>query len=188
MRGEPRINFSDLLAAIKFRAGLLTAMGDQEGASAKVAAVLSSSPSSENKPEVTPEEPRMMTYADRVASSPPMQQSTERCGVCESIHATENCATLARMDPDEKVKKLQEKKLCFHCLQAGHEARSCTVKVRCVVCHKAHNSILHGRTFPTPAPRLSAKAPTYQPTLQPINPPLSQPIPSSTSSSESATL
>ena len=157
MRGEPRINFSDLLAAIKFRAGLLTAKGDQEKATAKVAAILSSSPSSENKPEVTPEKPRMATYADRVA----IQHSTERCGVCESIHATENCATLAKMDPDAKVKKLQEKKLCFHCLQARHEARSCTAKVRCVVCHKAHNSILHGRSFPTPAPRLSAKAPSF---------------------------
>merc|ERR1712240_892122 len=68
LRGEPRMKFSDLLAAIKFRAGLLTAKGDQEKTTTKIAAISSSAPSSGNQPEVMPEKPRMVTYADRVAN------------------------------------------------------------------------------------------------------------------------
>ena len=72
MRREPRKNFADLLEAIRFRAGLLTAKGGQNQATEKVGAILSMSLPAGNQPEVTPEKLRMSTYADRVAKSPPM--------------------------------------------------------------------------------------------------------------------
>ena len=162
-RREPRPLFKDLLELIRFRANLLNAAGGQKGATAKIAAAAleEEAPATPAAPQ---EKPRTETYAEKVAKSPPLKQSTVRCGVCDSFHTTIECATLARLDPDSKVKKLKEKGLCFHCLQQGHEARTCeSPRPRCLVCQKPHNTILHGRSFPTPAPRLSARATPFQP-------------------------
>ena len=97
------------------------------------------------------------TYAERLAKSPKIAQSTVRCAVCEGHHPTERCGILAKMEPDGKVRKLAEKKLCFQCLEPGHSARRCQrEKPFCIMCHKSHQTILHGRTYPTSSPKLSA--------------------------------
>ena len=173
------MNFRNLLDMIQFRANILNAAGPQEKtipapATAKVAATTTIQPQEQAR-SLTPEKGQQASYAQRVATSPPLRQSTTRCGICNSFHETAECATLAHMEPDAKVEKLKEKKLCFHCLQSGHEARQCDRKrPRCVVCHKAHHTVLHGRTYPSPAPRqsMSAKAQPFQPPIRPVpNPP-----------------
>ena len=145
--------FTDLLDMIQFRAGILNAAGNTEETTVKVAAIVTSNPASQSSPQSTaPKESPSPSYANVLSHSPPMQQSTIRCGICESFHNTVDCATLARIDADAKVKKLQEKRLCFHCLQHGHDAKLCPQKssTKCIICHKAHHTILHGRTYPTP--------------------------------------
>ena len=157
----PRLKFKDLLDTIQNWSNILSAAGQRE-VNAKIAAT-TTQPTAASTP-TQPENVRGMTYAEKLAKSPPMQQSTSRCGVCSSIHNTVDCAALAKLDPDAKVKKLREKGLCFHCLSDGHEARQCGApKPRCLICHRNHHTILHGRSFPTPAPRLSATARSFQP-------------------------
>ena len=156
-KAEHRPQFAELMAMVQFRVNMLNAGGSEKESTAKVAAfeVQQSPPSKAAEPEM----PRSQTYAERVANSPPMKQSTMRCGICESYHDTVDCATFAKMDADAKVKKLREKNLCFHCLQTGHEARTCPEpRPKCLVCHKPHHTVLHGRSFPVPAQRLSAGA------------------------------
>ena len=151
---------------IQFRANLLNAAGSQKEQTAKVATVTTDQlPSTSTSLQGNLESARpSSSYAERLINSPPMKQSTTRCGVCESYHATVECAALAKLHPDEKVKKLREHQLCFHCLQRGHEAKSCPAdKPRCVVCHRPHNSILHGRSFPSAVPHFSAQAASFQP-------------------------
>ena len=160
-KGLPRLKFKDLLEVIQNWSNILSAAGEKE-VTAKVAATVTQ-PASSSTPS-PPERTRGMSYAETVAKSPPMQQPTSRCGVCTSFHETVDCAALAKLEPDAKVKKLKEKGLCFHCLSSGHEARQCTAqKPRCIICHRNHHSILHGRSFPTPAPRLSAGAKPFHP-------------------------
>ena len=127
-------------------------------------------------PTSPPEALRRESYASKLVNSPPQIQSTTRCHVCEGYHATVECAILAKLDVESKVKKLSSKGLCFHCLTPGHRASACPSKssVRCMICHKPHNTILHGRTMPTPAPRLSANATTFRPATA------AAPIPAST--------
>ena len=147
---------------VQFRVNMLNAGGSQTQTTAKVAAfeVQQTTPTKTDEPEMS----RSQTYAERVANSPPMKQTTTRCGVCESYHETVDCATFAKMDADTKVKKLKEKNLCFHCLHGGHEARTCPEpRPKCLVCHKPHHTVLHGRSFPVPAQRLSARATPFTP-------------------------
>ena len=174
------MNFRSLLDMIQFRANILNAAGAEEKKTtapiAKVAATTAVQPQ-ESSRSTTPEKGSSGSYAQRVAASPPLKQSTTRCGVCNSFHETAECATLAHLEPDAKVEKLKEKKLCFHCLQSGHEARQCDRKrPRCVVCHKAHHTVLHGRTYPSPATcqSMSAKAQPFQPALRPTQNPSTQ--------------
>ena len=167
-RGERRPAFPDLMELIRFRANMLNAAGNQtsKDSTTKVAAACVE-PIIGAQETQSPEVARTQTYAKRVAKSPPLKQPSTRCGVCDSFHATADCATLAKMDPDTKVKKLKEKNLCYHCLGPGHEARSCTApRPRCLVCHKPHNTILHGRSFPVPAQRLSTRAAPFVPSSQ----------------------
>ena len=86
------------------------------------------------------------TMAQHIENSPPQQQPTTRCNICNSLHDTNECHVLANMtEVDDRVKKIGEKGLCFHCLQPGHTARLCTQKPKCNVCHKRHNTLLHQR-------------------------------------------
>ena len=119
---------------------------------------------SASTPQIPPSQEDNRTWANK-ADSPPRPQPTGRCGTCAGWHETEDCAVLAKMTPDDKVKRLTEKKLCFHCLQSGHDARNCTQKPRCKVCHQRHHTILHGRSYPPPSNRqsLSASAPAFNP-------------------------
>ena len=152
-RGEARMLFTDLLDMIQFRAGILNAAGNTEKTAVKVAATVTSDPASQTSPQSTaPKESPSPSYANVLSHNPPMQQLTIRYGICESFHNTVDCAILARIDADVKVKKLQEKRLCFHCLQHGHDAKLCPQKssTKCIICQKAHHTILHGRTYPTP--------------------------------------
>ena len=167
-RGEKRPSFPDLMELVRFRANMLNAAGNQstKDSTTKIAALALESATAAEETQ-SPEVTRTQTYAERVAKSPPLKQPSTRCGICDSYHATADCATLAKMDPDAKVKKLKEKNLCYHCLGPGHEARSCTApRPRCLVCHKPHNTILHGRSFPVPAQRLSTRAAPFTPNNQ----------------------
>ena len=79
------------------------------------------------------------------------QQDKSVCGVCGSVHATEKCATLLKLKPDDRVLCLKKRGLCFGCLGGGHTQRNCpNGKPRCTICKRNHHTALHGRT-PNPA-------------------------------------
>ena len=83
------------------------------------------------------------SMASHIANSPKQQQSTTRCGICDSIHETSDCHILVNSSVDDRIKKLGEKGLCYHCLQSGHTARYCTQRPACNVCKKPHNTLMH---------------------------------------------
>ena len=82
------------------------------------------------------------TMAQHIMSSPPQQQSTIRCGVCDSLHDTNDCQLLANLSIDERLQRLGQKGLCFHCFRRGHTARNCTQKPRCNSCNRLHNTLM----------------------------------------------
>ena len=75
-------------------------------------------------------------------------QSTDKCHVCEQMHKTENCGTLAQMPVDKRVEKAYEIRLCFICLEKGHVAPECTIVPKCDTCKGKHHTLFHGRQPP----------------------------------------
>ena len=75
------------------------------------------------------------------------QQQTD-CNICGSVHATEACASLAELTLDERLNKLYECHLCYHCLEKNHTAKFCKNRPSCGICGKRHNTVLHGRQLP----------------------------------------
>ena len=73
-------------------------------------------------------------------------QASARCNVCGSAHVTEKCASLLQLSADERVKKLYDHQVCYHCLEKHHIAKFCKNKSKCGVCSKPHHTILHGRS------------------------------------------
>ena len=50
----------------------------------------------------------MPSYSEALRDSPKQMQSTDRCNVCGQYHQTEDCAQLANLTADDRVKKLKE--------------------------------------------------------------------------------
>ena len=95
-------------------------------------------------------------YAGKVGNSPPKEQPSTRCGICESYHATTDCQTIANISIDERIKKLGEKGCCFLCFSRGHMARDCQTPPTCGICRKPHNTLLHRSKAPQRCPATSA--------------------------------
>ena len=108
--------------------------------------------------------PAKLTYANRLINSQPKQQSTERCNICGSIHATEDCHQLVNVDVEARMNLLSAKSLCFHCFEANHQAKSCPnrAKVSCSICKKRHATLLHDRKYSSPS-KLTANALPFRP-------------------------
>ena len=107
--------------------------------------------------------PAKPTYANRLINSQPKQQSTERCNICRSIHATEDCHQLANSDLESRKNLLMKRRLCFHCFDPDHMANQCPKRrfICCNLCGKHHATLLHDHNYATP-PRPTADTLTFR--------------------------
>ena len=160
------MGYSDLMEKVERWINILNSMGASSSSNETIGIAASATTTegildslSSSSSSSSEESDEQDTYAERLVENPKITQSTIRCAVCEGHHLTERCGVLAKMEPDGKVKKLAEKKLCFQCLAPGHGARDCRrEKPFCIICHKPHQTILHGRTYPNSTPRASENA------------------------------
>ena len=90
------------------------------------------------------------------------QQNKSVCAICSSTHATDQCATLLKMKPDDRVIALMKRGLCFGCLDPQrHMLQDCPKgKPKCSTCGKGHNTMLHRRS---PPPNFSVHAASFVP-------------------------
>ena len=116
-------------------------------------------PTSKNNaiPSQTSSAPAKPTYANRLISTQPKQQSTERCNICGSIHATEDCHQLVNSELESRKNLLLSRGLCFHCFEPNHIAKECAKRrsLRCAICYRHHATLLHDRSYASP-PRTTA--------------------------------
>ena len=89
------------------------------------------------------------SFSSAVKEGVKRQQPSSKCNFCGSVHATEDCATFANLSVDERVKKIQQMRLCFHCFESGHISRNCDAKPTCLKCQKRHHTLLHGQKPPS---------------------------------------
>ena len=151
--------FQDLLNELQQWLAILRAKNPEgyEAANAKkaVIAAISSAP----KPASTP------TYAKRLVESPPKVQQTTKCNECGGLHETSSCNVLLAMSVEQRVEALSRRGLCFHCMNPGHRASSCTQRPTCQKCSRKHATMLHDRKFESPKKKtsMSAAALPFQP-------------------------
>ncbi|KAL7869711.1 hypothetical protein AOLI_G00136990 [Acnodon oligacanthus] len=66
------------------------------------------------------------------------------CVFCEKVgHSLPECRKLIKKTITERVKFVQEKKLCFGCLKRGHRSKHCGDRNICKTCEKRHPTCLH---------------------------------------------
>ncbi|XP_028261477.1 uncharacterized protein LOC114435739 [Parambassis ranga] len=69
---------------------------------------------------------------------------TKSCIFCErSTHSLHTCRKFMERSVAERVKFVQNKKLCFGCLKAGHHSKNCAQRNICDVCKGKHPTCLH---------------------------------------------
>ena len=95
----------------------------------------------------TTEKEAPSSYEDALTNGKQKMQSTDRCNVCSGMHPTEECHQLLELEVDARVQKIMSRRLCFHCLAPGHNAKGCANRPTCQTCKKRHATILHGRTY-----------------------------------------
>ena len=69
------------------------------------------------------------------------------CMVCGKEHRLEDCEDFKKMAVKERAHYLFHNKLCFNCLKDTgpvHLAQNCKEEVKCKLCNKSHNTLLHG--------------------------------------------
>ncbi|KAL6455426.1 hypothetical protein MHYP_G00361280 [Metynnis hypsauchen] len=66
------------------------------------------------------------------------------CIFCEKVgHSLPECRKFIKKTITERVKFIQEKKLCFGCLKWGHRSKHCGDRNICKTCEKRHPTCLH---------------------------------------------
>ena len=65
------------------------------------------------------------------------------CTYCGEKHLIYKCDAFKVLPYDEKVKSIQNKRLCFKCLRPGHISKKCQANVTCNVCKRKHQTLLH---------------------------------------------
>ena len=70
-------------------------------------------------------------------------KSESYCAICEMPHALTSCQAFLASSADDRATLCRNKNLCFKCLKPGHVARTCSSRVRCIVCGGSHHGSLH---------------------------------------------
>ncbi|XP_061721102.1 uncharacterized protein LOC133527922 [Cydia pomonella] len=64
------------------------------------------------------------------------------CQMCSANHPLYSCNSFLDLTVPDKVKLIEDKKLCHNCLRAGHTVDNCFFGP-CRICQKKHNSLIH---------------------------------------------
>lgn len=70
------------------------------------------------------------------------------CAQCSGPHGIYKCQTFASLTFSDKLKTVQEKRLCANCLRNDHKLEQCTSTRTCRFCNANHNTLLHELPMP----------------------------------------
>ena len=144
--------FNELLAELKDWLGILRAKDPEtfEATHLKKSSIAAVA--------AAPKQQTHQTYASRLVNSPPKIQQTATCNECGGLHETSLCNVLIAMTVEQRLEALTKRGLCYHCLNPGHRASSCTQRPICGKCNRRHATLLHDRKFDSPKKKTSVSA------------------------------
>lgn len=67
------------------------------------------------------------------------------CTMCQANHPLYSCDSFLKLAVNDKIKFINEKKLCCNCLRAGHSVNECWFGP-CRQCNKKHNNLIHDKS------------------------------------------
>lgn len=81
---------------------------------------------------------------DKKKSKKPFEKPDEKikqktCLLCKGNHSLMTCKSFLEKSINDRVKWVNEKKLCNNCLSNSHEKNDCTSKFVCKICSKKHH-------------------------------------------------
>lgn len=105
---------------------------------------------SNKRPTATPSKPRPILLsttgeADESKQVEKRSDKQQRCNFCDKKgHFTSRCLALKRLSNHERWKWAEKNKVCFKCLNKGHNKSTCWGR-NCNIegCNKEHNRLLH---------------------------------------------
>ncbi|KRY06464.1 hypothetical protein T12_135 [Trichinella patagoniensis] len=67
------------------------------------------------------------------------------CPICKGDHDVTSCEEFLQADAHTRSRMAARNKLCFRCLQSGHQAKACKVRWKCTMsgCGGSHHGLLH---------------------------------------------
>ena len=86
--------------------------------------------------------PPEVSYATAVSKSPAKEPIEDRCGFCQGYHRTEICNTIAKLNGEQRYRKLVEAGLCTRCT-GKHSYLRCNIQPTCILCHGSHLTMNH---------------------------------------------
>ncbi|XP_062526540.1 uncharacterized protein LOC134199505 [Bombyx mori] len=97
------------------------------------------------------------------------------CLKCNGSHILTKCAEFLNLSPQDRYSLVQNKSVCYNCLNVGHDVKNCISNFVCRTCHKRHHSLLHFTNQPAQA--LAVASETKQPIVVPLTPMQEKPTP-----------
>lgn len=84
------------------------------------------------------------------------------CSLCNSSHYLRSCTSFLNMGVNERLKYVQQHKVCVNCLAPGHQIRACRSRMNCTKCNLRHHTLLHVNETTSEATSLPS---TTEPTI-----------------------
>ncbi|XP_055591270.1 uncharacterized protein LOC129743309 [Uranotaenia lowii] len=88
--------------------------------------------------------------------------SENACDFCNGQHKNDKCPLFVGMDVQKRRRKLRQMKLCYNCLQNGHQIIYCPSKGVCGKCFRRHHTLLHFVRDETPAKKNEPSKPVEE--------------------------
>lgn len=71
-----------------------------------------------------------------------VNQAKNRCIFCAKNHDSKECGQSNKLTLEEKIEKVEKSRACYRCLRMGHGSKKCKVFVKCLACHRDHQTIM----------------------------------------------
>lgn len=69
--------------------------------------------------------------------------TTHTCALCDGAHKIFHCETFIGQQTSERIKIINDLKMCEICLKSNHTSANCRSRYRCKKCDQPHNTLLH---------------------------------------------
>lgn len=88
--------------------------------------------------------PKTQTFGAKTFTTSTNERSLITCILCNRTgHSLQKCRKFLERPLTGRVKFIQDEKLCFGCLNPGHQSKSCSKRMFCDVCSRRHPTCLH---------------------------------------------